>query len=92
MAEFHFLRPELLLGLLPLLLVWWLLWRGQNSYAQLKKVVAPHLLEHLVVGATQKHQWRPLHLLSVIWVLSVLAVAGPAWERKLHPLPMMMPA
>ena len=44
MAEFHFLRPQMLLALLPLLLVWWALWRGQDGYGQLKKVVAPHLL------------------------------------------------
>ena len=47
---FHFLRPQMLLGLLPLMLVWWVLWRGQDAYGQLQKVVGPHLLEHLVVG------------------------------------------
>ena len=85
MAEFHFLRPEMLLGLLPLLLVWWVLWRGQDSYAQLKKVVAPHLLEHLVVGEQRTRRLRPVHLLSVVWMLGTLALAGPAWEREAAP-------
>jgi Ca-activated chloride channel family protein len=85
MAEFHFLRPQLLLGLLPLLLVWWALWRGQDSYAQLKKVVAPHLLEHLVVGETQTSRLRPVYLLFLVWFLAVLALAGPAWEREAAP-------
>jgi Ca-activated chloride channel family protein len=58
MAELHLLRPYWLLSLLPLLLVWWALWRGQNVYAQLKKVVAPHLLEHLVVGETKVRRLR----------------------------------
>jgi Ca-activated chloride channel family protein len=85
MAEFHFLRPQMLFGLLPLLLVWWALWRGQDSYAQLKKVVAPHLLEHLVVGGAPVRRLRPVHLLSVVWVLGILALAGPAWERESAP-------
>ena len=69
-------------GLLPLLLVWWALWRGQDSYAQLKKVVAPHLLVHLVVGEARTRRLRPVHLLSAIWVLATLALAGPAWEKE----------
>ena len=85
MAEFHFLRPDLRLSLLPLLLVWWALWRGQDSYARLKKVVAPHLLEHLVVGETQARRLRPVHLLFAVWILGVLALAGPAWEREAAP-------
>jgi Ca-activated chloride channel family protein len=85
MAEFHFLRPQLLLGLLPLLLVWWALWRGRDSYAQLKKVVAPHLLEHLVVGGAPARRLRPVHLLSAVWILAALALAGPAWERESAP-------
>jgi Ca-activated chloride channel family protein len=85
MAEFHFLRPQMLLSLLPLLLVWWALWRGQDAYAQLKKVVAPHLLDHLVVGETQTRRLRPVHLLSAIWVVSAISMAGPSWEKEAAP-------
>ena len=85
MFEFHFLRPQMLLSLLPLMLVWWMLWRGQDSYAQLKKVVAPHLLEHLVVGDTRTRRLRPVHLLSAVWIVATLALAGPAWEKEAAP-------
>jgi len=85
MAEFHFLRPEMLLALAPLALVWWLLWRMQDAYAGLRELVAPHLLEHLVVDEGRKGALRPLHLLAVIWVLSALALAGPTWEREPSP-------
>jgi len=85
MAELHFLRPQMLLCLLPLLLVWWVLWRSQDNFAQLKKVVAPHLLEHLVVGETQARRPGPVHLLSVVWILAAVALAGPAWEREPAP-------
>jgi Ca-activated chloride channel family protein len=85
MAEFHFLRPYGLLSLLPLLLLWWVLWRGQDSVAQLKKVVAPHLLEHLLVTEGEASRLRPVHLLSAIWLIGALALAGPAWEREPAP-------
>jgi Ca-activated chloride channel family protein len=85
MAEFHFLRPQMLLALLPLLLVWWALWRGQDGFGQLKKVVAPHLLEHLVVGEPRARRLQPVHVLSVIWILAALALAGPAWDKEPAP-------
>ena len=85
MSEFHLLRPSWLLSLLPLLLVWWALWRGQDSYAQLKKVVSPHLLEHLVVGERAGRRLRPVHLLSAVWLVSAFALAGPAWEKEPAP-------
>jgi Ca-activated chloride channel family protein len=85
MAELHFLRPEMLIALALLALVWWLLWRGQDSYARLREMVAPHLLEHLVVDEGHKGALRPLHLLAVIWILSALALAGPTWEREPSP-------
>lgn len=85
MADFHFLRPLWLLSLFPLLLIWWALWRGHDSYAQLKKVVAPHLLEHLVIGKGQASLVRPVHLLSAMWLIGSLALAGPAWEREPSP-------
>ena len=81
----HFLRPYWLLSLLPLLLVWWAIWRGQDSYAQMRKVVAPHLLEHLVVGEKSARRLRPVHLLSMLWTISAIALAGPAWEREAAP-------
>ena len=73
------------LVLLPLLLVWWALWRGQDGYGQLKKVVAPHLLEHLVVGEPRARRLQPVHVLSVIWILAALALAGPAWDKEPAP-------
>lgn len=83
--SFHFLRPYWLLSLLPLLVFCWALWRGQDSYTQLKKVVSPHLLEHLLVGEKNLKRLRPIHLLAAVWVLSALALAGPAWEKEPSP-------
>ena len=81
----HFLRPYWLLSLLPLLAVCWTIWQRQDSYTQLKKVVSPHLLEHLVVGEKHVQPLRPVFLLSAVWIFSAIALAGPAWEKEPTP-------
>lgn len=85
MSDFHFLRHYWLLAVLPAFLLWWLIWRQQDDVAAWSKVVDPHLLDHLLVGK-QKRQWlRPVHVLLVIWILSAIALAGPAWQREPSP-------
>ena len=53
LADFHFLRPAWLLLLVPaLLLVLWV-WRRQSAELAWGRIMAPHLLEHLLVTALQ---------------------------------------
>lgn len=85
MSEFHLLRPYWLLSLLPLIFVWWAIWRRQDSHARLRKVISPHLLEHLVVGEKRARRLRPASMLIVIWIITVIALAGPTWEREAAP-------
>ena len=85
MAELHFLRPLWLLTLLPAVLVWWRLWRQRDSVASWRRVIDPHLLEHLLVGERKRRRVRPSHVLLVIWVLTGVALAGPAWRREPSP-------
>ena len=85
MSEFHLLRPYWLLSLLPLMFVCWAIWRRQDSQARLKKVISPHLLEHLVVGEQRTRRLRPAPMLILIWLLTVMALVGPTWEREAAP-------
>lgn len=85
MSEFHFLRPEMLFGLIPLTLVWWFLWQGQSSFRQMKKAIDPHLLEHLIVKQSDNNKILPIHLLAPVWILAVIALAGPTWEKEPAP-------
>ncbi len=83
---FHFLRPWMLLLLIPgWLFVWWLL-RQQNDILRWKAIVNPKLLSHLLVESGEKVSkiQAPWHL-GIVWTVIVLALSGPAWQLKPTP-------
>ena len=85
-ADFHFLEPRWLLALLPLLLLLWLFYRRREAASPWRKIVDARL-QPLLMGANLKLASRwPLWLLGAGWLLGVLALANPAWERKPQPL------
>jgi len=84
-SEFHFLRPLWLLAIVPAVLLAWLLWRQSDSRRAWKGVIADHLLPHLLVGEERHARVQPLPLMLLGWVLTVLALAGPAWAREPAP-------
>jgi Ca-activated chloride channel family protein len=86
LASFHFLRPGWLLFLLPAAWVLWRLWRRQDPARQLRTLVRPELLEHLVLETSgARGRLRPIYLLAALWLLAVAAVAGPAWRKEEAP-------
>lgn len=86
LSQFHFLRPLWLLALVPLvgLLIW--LQRRHGSTAAWRRLCDPLLLEQLLVlSPTGQRRYWP-GLLALGWLLAVLALAGPSWEKR--PLPL----
>jgi Ca-activated chloride channel family protein len=83
--ELHLLRPQWLWALVPAFLIWLGLWRLQDRVAEWKKLIDPHLLEHLLVNRTSRRRLRPIHLTLVLWALCAVALAGPTWEREPSP-------
>ena len=84
-AELHFLRPDWLWVVPAALLLWLVIRLRTDSVRQWRKVIAPHLLPHLTVGAGDRWRFRPIHLVVAVLVLGSLAVAGPTWEREASP-------
>ncbi|MBA4791166.1 MAG: VWA domain-containing protein [Rhizobiales bacterium] len=81
-ADFHFLRPEWLLAILPGLALAGLLLRrmarGQDDW---RGRVDAHLLRHLAVrDKTGRRKW-PVGLLLLGWIPACIAMAGPAWQK-----------
>lgn len=81
LSAFHFLRPLWLLLILPgiLLPLAWL--RRHDLKRQLGGIIAPHLVEHLVITPQDAQRLRPVHLLGALLVLGGFAAAGPTWEQ-----------
>lgn len=83
---FHFLRPGWLFLLVPAGLVVWSILAQQNMARGWKQVISPELLKHLAVREEyRKSRVRPAFLLALLLVFSIVALAGPAWQKEPTP-------
>jgi Ca-activated chloride channel family protein len=81
----HFLRPEWLWLLAAAPILYWLVRRREDARSRWRGVIAPHLLNHLLVGGKRRWRIRPVHLICLGLALAALGLAGPAWEREKPP-------
>jgi Ca-activated chloride channel family protein len=84
--EFHFLRPLWLLLMLPVVLLVFYLWRINESSSAWDKAIDKSLLPYLLDKRKNSSQRMPLLLLLLVWLASVIALAGPVWERIPQPV------
>lgn len=90
MSDFHLLRPEWLLALIPAAAVLIILWRSasQTGARDWSGTVDAHLLRHLTVSGQSARPRRGLiAALAAGLLASILAMAGPTWQKL--PTPMM---
>jgi Ca-activated chloride channel family protein len=83
---FHFLRPEWLWGLLPLIGLFLLVAKRGASQQVWAKVCDAHLLPHLLVGTEAPQRHMPLVLLGCGWLVAIVALAGPVWSQLPQPV------
>jgi Ca-activated chloride channel family protein len=83
MTDFHFMTPQWLLALLPLGLLLWAGRRHDVGQAAWRRVIDPRLLAVLRVGRDERRlsSW-PWLLLAIGWLIAVVALANPTFERK----------
>ena len=86
LADLQLLRPQWLLALLPLLLLWVWLARQARSRRSWEDLVDPHLRDAVLAGDRQSSFRVLLILLALAWVLLVAAMAGPVWQRESRPV------
>lgn len=84
-ADFHFLRPWWLLALIVPPMLIWMSSRSGDVRNLWKSLIAPHLLNSLVVMPGRKKRLGPAWLMATVLVLSITAVAGPTWQREPPP-------
>lgn len=83
--NFHLLRPWGLLLAVPAVALWWLVRQAGDTTRRWRRVIAPELLNALIVGATGGPRFGPHDLLLVGWLMTALAIAGPTWQREPSP-------
>jgi Ca-activated chloride channel family protein len=80
----HLLRPWWLLALIPAIACCYWLYRQRNSNTHWSQVIDSELLDALLEnGLPQKKPW-PLWCLLAGWILAVLALSGPCFEKQTH--------
>lgn len=79
--QFHFLRPLWFLALLPLLALLLWFWRRTQQRREFSHFIDPALQKHVLSqGSAARSNWS-LWLLATVAILSVLALAGPVWQK-----------
>ena len=90
MAELHFLRPIWFFAYIPLivlLLVFFIKIKSVKTKHQSawKNEVDAHLLDHVLISflppQTKKTGYPVWMLVAFFWAISVLALAGPSWDK-----------
>lgn len=85
-ADFHFIRPFWLLALLPAALFWCLLRFYRQDSSPWQQLIAPHLQAVVLLGQQlQRTQPWAMPLLAGCWLVSVLALSGPSWQKMPQP-------
>jgi Ca-activated chloride channel family protein len=84
--QFHFLQPLWFLALLPLAVLVWRVYQPANSDNAWHRVVDARLLPHLLVTPGSRSSRLPVWLLAAGWLLAVIALANPVWEKQPQPV------
>lgn len=84
--NFHFLRPWCLYALIPALMLIMALRLAQTSRNNWVRAIDSTLLPYLLDKAASAAQTLPLYGLLMLWIVSVLALAGPVWQKAPVPV------
>ncbi|MEX0619589.1 MAG: VWA domain-containing protein [Pseudohongiellaceae bacterium] len=85
-SEFHFLRPLWLLGLIPAIVLLLALWRVNNVVTAWDRAIDSSLLPFLLDRNKNASQRTPLLMLAIAWILAIVALSGPVWEKLPQPV------
>jgi Ca-activated chloride channel family protein len=85
-SQFHFIRPLWLWALLPVGLLFALLWKAQQRKSHWQDVISPELLPFLLESGQQRHHRHLLVGVVAGWILATLALAGPTWSKLPQPV------
>ena len=86
LANFHFVRPGWFYALIPAVLLFTVLRWRQSHHSNWERAIDLHLLPHLLDNPDKAVSKSPLTLMLAAWIIAVLALAGPVWQKKPQPI------
>ena len=84
--DFHFLRPQLFLLSIPLVLLIYLFKNKRLKSGTWGRVCDEHLLPFLLIGQSSAGSRWSLIKLGIIGLALIIAFAGPTWEKLPQPV------
>jgi Ca-activated chloride channel family protein len=84
-TAFHFLRPQCLWLLMPAALLYLIVLRREDVSKRWKDLIAPELLDELIVGRHRRWRFRPVHATCLAIALAAVGMVGPTWTREQPP-------
>ena len=85
MADFHFIRPLWLLAIIVVFFMLFLVKKLRVKQSGWQQLLPAHLAKVLVQGNT-KAKSSSLVLPFIIGILSIIAMAGPSWQKLPQPV------
>lgn len=85
-SEFHLLRPELLLLLIPIFIALYSVRQLARKQSSWQNVISPHLLKFLMVSGEKQKSYLSFWLTGIIACLIILAISGPTFRQKNVPV------
>ena len=86
LSDFHFLRPYWFMALIPLLALLWYLIKRNKLSRHWEGVCDSALLPYILVGKTGAKGFQQMILTGIAGLLTIIALAGPTWERLPQPV------
>ena len=84
-SDFHFLRPLWLIALFIPPAILWMASRSGDIRNRWRGMIAPALLDSLVIEPNRRRRYLPAWMLASLVALAVLGTAGPTWKREAPP-------
>jgi Ca-activated chloride channel homolog len=60
----------------------WMICRHRDAAWPWRGVIEDHLLLHLLAEGGPRRRLQPVHLLLLLWLLAILSLSGPTWQRE----------
>lgn len=86
-TQLHFIRPWAWLLLLPIIILWWLYRTKGQQASGWAKLIDQHLLGWMMPNSQlgKSIKWQK-NLLLILWILLVIALSGPSWNKLPQPV------